>query len=62
MTQEVRIIIKLILECDVTLSKVDVEDKVRASINLDGNLIDVITIDTIEIKEESEIYKTNNDL
>lgn len=62
MTQEVRIIIKLILECDVTLSKVDVEDKVKASINLDGNLIDVITIDTIEIKEESEIYKTNNDL
>lgn len=62
MTQEVRIIIKLILECDVTLSKVDVEDKVRASINLEGNLIDVITIDTIEIKEESEIYKTNNDL
>lgn len=62
MTQEVRIIIKLILECDVTLSKVDVEDKVKASINLDGNLIDVITIDTIKIEEESEIYKTNNDL
>lgn len=60
MTQEVRIIIQLILECDVTLSKVDIEDKVKASINLDGNLIDVIAIDTIEIKEESEIYKTDN--
>lgn len=58
MKQEVKIILQLTLDCDTTLSKKEIEEKTKSAINFskDDN-IEVMMIDTIEIREEKEIYE-----
>lgn len=62
-TQEVRVMLQLTLDVDTELSKEDIEVRLRQAI--EGmelsNLVDDMTLemtDIIEIREEAEIYGT----
>lgn len=61
MTQEVRVMLQLTLDCDITLTKQDIQDRVIAAIQFSGDEgIDVMMTDIIEVRDESEIYGTEN--
>lgn len=61
MTQEVRVVVQLTLDCDITLTKQDIQDRVIAAIQFSGDEgIDIMTTDVIEVRDEAEIYNTKN--
>lgn len=61
-TQEIRVLIQLTLDVDINKTKEDVKNLINAYIiNEKCEHIDVMMKDIIEVRDESEIYKTNED-
>ena len=61
-TQEFRVLIQLTLDVDINKTKEDVKNLINAYIiNEKCEHIDVMMKDIIEVRDESEIYKTNED-
>ena len=61
MTQEVRVVVQLTLDCDITLTKQDIQDRVISAIRFrthDG--VFIMMADIIEVRDEEEIYDTEN--
>lgn len=59
MTQEVRVMMQLTLECDVWLSEAEITERVMSAIRFNESTgIDIILTDIIEIRGEAEIYGT----